>query len=105
MGTPIFIADPVVATAYHVAPGEWADVADVNEADWLVDTHQGYSIHDPVLPAPYFVHPDAPQPFEAYAPEPPPSPSPAPEPSPSPSPAPAPEPPPPPPPESPQRRS
>jgi hypothetical protein len=94
MTTAIYITDPAVATHYHVSPGEWATVDDDAEAQWLFDNFHAY--HADVaqtLPAAYFVHPDAPNPFVPYAgPAPAPSPSPAPEPSPPP----APEPPPPP---------
>lgn len=69
MGKPIYITDPAVAAAYHVAPGEWAFVEDDAEADWLVDTKQGSDGHyGAALPAAGFVHPDAPQPFAAYVP-------------------------------------
>jgi hypothetical protein len=69
MGKPIYITDPVVAAAYYVAPGEFASVPDDVEADWLIETHQGYPHEDTAraLPAVGFVHPDAPQPFVPYA--------------------------------------
>jgi hypothetical protein len=73
MGQPIYITDPAVAAAYFVAPGEFAYVADDAEATWLLETHQGYP-HEAnrALPAPGFVHPQAPQPFVPYGSAPPP---------------------------------
>ena len=78
MSQPIYITDPVVAAAYHVHPGEWAAIADKLEAAWLLANHHGYSLANPhPVPAPYYVHPDAPLPFVPYT-EPGPGPGPAP---------------------------
>jgi hypothetical protein len=67
MGKPIFITDPVVAAAYHVSPGQFADVALNAEADWLVANHHGYPLnYSTTLPAAYYVHPDAPLPFVPF---------------------------------------
>ena len=73
MGQPIYITDPVVATAYFVSVGTFAWVGDDAEAAWLIETHQGYP-HDGqrAMPAAGFVHPDAPQPFVPYGTAPPP---------------------------------
>lgn len=90
MGKPIFITDPVVAAAYHVHPGEFAYVALDAEASWLVTNRHGYGITQPLpLPAPYYVHPQAPLPFVPFVPSG--STNPVPPPPPAPSPAPAPQ--------------
>lgn len=92
MGKPIYLADPAVAAHYHVHPGEWAWIADNEEADWLLAQGHGYGIDNrKPVPSAYYVHPDAPLPFVPYA-APAPAPTP-PAPVPSPEPAPAPEPP------------
>jgi len=68
MGQSIYLADPVVAAAYQVAPGEWAWIVDDAEADWLIVNRHGYTLARPVaVPAPYFVNPLAPLPFVPYA--------------------------------------
>jgi hypothetical protein len=90
MAKPIYLTDPVVAAHYGVHPGEWANVADDNEADWLVDQHHGWPMDFPrPVPAPYYVDPAAPLPFAPYDPQP--SPAPAPTPARAPAPAPAPQ--------------
>lgn len=67
MAKATYLTDPVVAAAYHVAPGEFASVND-DEADWLVANHHGYPIDGTrAMPAAGFVHPDAPLPFVPYA--------------------------------------
>lgn len=67
MGQPIYLADPAVAAAYHVAPGTWVWVGDSNECAYLLDNHHGYGLANfNAVPAPYQVHPDAP----AFAPYP-----------------------------------
>jgi hypothetical protein len=67
----VYIADPAVAAAYHVAPGEWVEVADDAEADWLIaNKHAGTLEHPDALPTAGFVHPEAPNPFAPYPGEP-----------------------------------
>jgi hypothetical protein len=63
----VYIADPEVAAAYHVAQGEWATIDDDAEADWLVANKHAATLAFPAgLPAAGFVHPDAPLPFVPY---------------------------------------
>lgn len=77
MGQAIYIADPAVAAAYNVHPGEFAYVADQAEAAWLLSKRHGFSIEQrQALPAAFFVHPDAPLPFVAYTAPAPPAPTP-----------------------------
>jgi hypothetical protein len=67
MAKSIYIADPAVAAAYHVAQGEWASVPD-DEADWLVVNRHAYTLDRPAgLPAAGFVNPLAPLPFVPYS--------------------------------------
>jgi hypothetical protein len=69
MGAPIYIADPVVAAAYHASPGQFVWVGDDDEAAWLVENRHGFTLSRPVaLPAAYYVNQQAP-PFEPYVPE------------------------------------
>jgi hypothetical protein len=69
MGTPVYITDPVVAVAYNVHPGEWANVDDDAEAAWLITKRHGWSINArETLPAPGYVHRGAPAPFVPYSP-------------------------------------
>ena len=87
MGKPIYIADPAVAAHYNVHPGEWAWVADDNEAAWLLANHHGYSVDYPrAVPAAYYVDPAAPLPFVPFNPVPGPNPAPTPPPGPAPAP-------------------
>jgi len=68
MAQAIYLTDPAVAAAYHVYQGEWASVTDEAEAAWLIANHHGYPIDaQRAMPAPGFVHPDAPLPFVPYA--------------------------------------
>lgn len=67
MGQSIYFSDPVVAAAYHAHPGEWAYVAENAEALWLLANKHGYSLkHPTAVPAPPYVHPDAPLPFVPF---------------------------------------
>jgi hypothetical protein len=66
MSQSIYLADPAVAAAYYVAPGEWALVDD-DQAGWLVANRHGYTLARPgALPAAGFVNPLAPLPFIPY---------------------------------------
>lgn len=67
MGKPIFITDPAVAAAYHVHPAQFVFVESDVEAEWLVANHHGYPLNNPTpLPAAYYVHADAPDPFVPF---------------------------------------
>ncbi|HXD06916.1 MAG TPA: hypothetical protein VN680_12755 [Burkholderiaceae bacterium] len=67
MGQPLYFTDPVVANAYHVHPAEFAYIDLDVEAQWLIDNHHAYPLNHPTtLPAAYYVHPDAPNPFVPF---------------------------------------
>jgi hypothetical protein len=67
MPQSLYIADPAVAAQYHVAPGEWVEIADDAEAAWLIaNKHAGTLDHYTALPEAGFVHPEAPVPFVPY---------------------------------------
>jgi hypothetical protein len=67
MGQAVYITDPVVAAAYRVHPGEFADIADDLEAAWLMANRHAFSLNQrSALPAAYYVDVNAPLPFVPY---------------------------------------